>query len=75
MKKAVCLLLALLGTAALLAGCAQAVSVGVIGGADGPPVLYQRRSLFPARARNRLKTGRPVSGTGLHFSYLGEWTR
>ena len=36
MKKAVCLLLALLGTAALLAGCAQAVSVGVIGGADGP---------------------------------------
>ena len=27
MKKAVCL---------LLAGCAQAVSVGVIGGADGP---------------------------------------
>ena len=36
MKKAVCLLLALLGTAALLAGCAQAVSVGVIGGAAGP---------------------------------------
>lgn len=36
MKKAVCLLLALLGTAALLAGCAQSVSVGVIGGADGP---------------------------------------